>query len=565
MTRSIRPCGNGSRQATVRSLNVALAVTVLLTALWAGPAAVAATSGSAHRASIPLTAGPGAGPFRSSVKYYIVPPAPNGQKVFHFEIAAKILGNGDSYKEIFSLKKGRLQPDGGRLESPSAVDPGWMMILPADAHGLGVYSGPLPASSASGQQNTGGVWKSWISRALAGCLVLLGMILVAFAARALLMRGRQRGRHRYGDEWSHAAAHAGRGVSRGGRRGAHAGIAWPDDPDDRETAPPVRPPRTASTAGMAVTSPAPAPSPEADHRLQTSGTAAPRQEPCALPQATAVTTGPSLTTGPPREPENRGSAPSLLAAAVPATTRDPGATVGDGTDGSPFSPAALRLLGVRARSARKAATDAGVLRHEVVLGDYRVQAVLAEAPASSREGRSPEAKTWVASTPYLVWTPLPRDVPGGGLAFACVGAGEEGCLFIDLAAAPGAVALGGEHEAVARLAESIVHQLSSGPAADRIRLVVVGDAVPGPHLPGREWVASIGDLGRRGQPSRTEQAELVFCRLNSNEDVFPLARYVDSAPYRVVPLVLADLPGAPWSFTAYPSRRPSGVLQPVVP
>jgi hypothetical protein len=46
--------------------------------------------------------------------------------------------------------------------------------------------------------------------------------------------------------------------------------------------------------------------------------------------------------------------------------------------------------------------------------------------------------------------------------------------------------------------------------------------------------------------------------------VFPLARYVDSAPCRVVPLILADLPDAPWSFTAHQSPHPAEVLQPVV-
>jgi hypothetical protein len=138
-------------------------------------------------------------------------------------------------------------------------------------------------------------------------------------------------------------------------------------------------------------------------------------------------------------------------------------------------------------------------------------------------------------------------------------------LFIDLAAAPGAVTFGGERNAATRLAASIAYQLCSGPAADRILLIVVGDAVPAPHPLGTEWVASLADLRCRGQLSPDDKAELVFCRLNSNEDVFPLARYVASAQHRVIPLVLAaDLPGAPWSFTAYPSHRPAGVLQPEV-
>ncbi|HTZ29445.1 MAG TPA: hypothetical protein VMC83_35935 [Streptosporangiaceae bacterium] len=502
--------------------------------------------------------GPLPAPHRTWVKYYIVPPPHNGQKAFLFEIAAQVLGNGNLYPEIFNLNKGRLQPDGARLENPSAIDPGWILILPAAAQGPGVHFGPLPGQSAAGQQDIEivGVPKPWILRALVGCLALLGMILMVSAVRAWLTA--QRGQHRYGGARPLAA---GRGVSQDVRRSAPVGIT---QSADQGAGRPVHLPRTASTAAM---SPPPAPSLATGHRLQTRGPAL-GQEPCSLPPATAgasslpqamtVSTGrPLVATGSPLGLEGRGWAPSVPAA------RDPAGNWSDGTDEEPLSPAALRLLGVRTRSARQATAAAAVLRHEVVLGDYRVQAVLAEAPASNRERRSPEAKTWVASAPYLVWTPLPHDVPDG-LAFACVGAGNEGCLFIDLAAAPGAVALGGEYEAAARLAESIAHQLCSGPSADRIHLVVVGDAVPTPHPPGREWVRSVGDLGLRGRPSLYEQAELVFCRLNSNEDVFPLARYVASAPHRVVPVVLADLPGAPWSFTAYPSRRRAGVLQPVV-
>jgi hypothetical protein len=56
----------------------------------------------------------------------------------------------------------------------------------------------------------------------------------------------------------------------------------------------------------------------------------------------------------------------------------------------------------------------------------------------------------------------------------------------------------------------------------------------------------------------------VFCRLRSNEDAFPLARYVASARRRVIAVALANLPDAPWSFTVQPSQRAAGVLQPVI-
>ena len=40
------------------------------------------------------------------------------------------------------------------------------------------------------------------------------------------------------------------------------------------------------------------------------------------------------------------------------------------------------------------------------------------------------------------------------------------------------------------------------------------------------------------------------------EEAFALARYTNSAPHRVIPVILANLPGAPWSFTAESMRPP---------
>jgi hypothetical protein len=528
MTRSIDPCGRRWRQTAAHALRAAFAVSALLIAALVGPAALAAGGlGAYHEASF-LSGGPGT-EHRSWVRYYIVPPPGNGQKAFLFQIAAETLGNGDLYKEIFTLNKGRLQADGARLENPAAIDPGWILILPANAHGPGVHFGPLPTPPAAGQPGAGGAARQLMYRVAAGCLALLGMLMTAAAVRALRKAAKRRGRHRCHAARSHAAERSRRGGS--GDEGREADLNNGQSSDRG----PVR------SAGL---SPG-----------EGTGAASPPEPP--------VTPAPATFPGPGRAAQAIGL--GVPPARVSAEASNPGNARPDSTGRAAFSPNALRLLGVRAPSAARAgAVQPAIQRYEVVLGDYGVQAVLAEAPASNREGRSPEGQTWVASTPYLVWTPRPRDVPSGGLAFACVGAGDGGCLFIDLAAAPGPVMLGGEPEVASRLAESIAHQLRSGPTADRIHLAVVGDAVPAPLPPGTERVASAADLGWGGRPGPSEQAELVFCRLNSDDDVFPLARYVASARHRVVPIVLADLPGAPWSFTAYPIRSPAPVLQPVV-
>jgi len=562
MTRSRHPCGRRWPQAIACALSTAVAV--LLTALVADPGALAATTTAIQDSSAPPPAGPGTGPgparpgtgpHRSWVRYYIVPPVQGGTRAYLVGIAAETLGSGSRHMEIFNLNKGRLQPGGARMESPDAVGPGWILILPADARGPGVQFGPLPAAYGASQP---GAVRTRVLSVLAGCLALLTILVSVFAARAWLKAPKRRGRHTYQGARPHTAERP--------RRGALGDLSSRADADaapsgDGGTAEPAGLPQAVATgvisAPGAAAVPSPAAADEPDHRIQADGVAVPAQATLS-PQVPGMAAR-ALNGRDHDKPALRGP---------DSAAPDPGRGQGQAAqvaDQPAFSPAALRLLGVRTSAAGSAAGgEAAIRRHEVVLGDCRVQAVLAEAPASTRQGRAPDAQTWVASTPYLVWTPLPHDVPGGGLAFACVGAGDEGCLFVDLAAAPGAVAFGGERESAARLAESIAYQLCSGPAQDRIRLVVVGDAVPSPHPPGMEWVPSTGELGSGSRQSRDTPAELVFCRLNTSEDVFPLARYVASARHRVIPLVLADLPGASWSFTADPCRRPVGVLQPVV-
>jgi hypothetical protein len=50
-----------------------------------------------------------------------------------WDIAARHLGDPLRYPEIYQLNRGRLQPDGNRLTRESLIQPGWVLLLPADA------------------------------------------------------------------------------------------------------------------------------------------------------------------------------------------------------------------------------------------------------------------------------------------------------------------------------------------------------------------------------------------------------------------------------------------------
>ena len=79
-----------------------------------------------------------------SVKFYVVSDPRNGEQEYPFGIAAKTLGDGKRYLEIFALNQGRLQPDGQRMTDPSIVNPGWILQLPPDATGPSVQEGTMP-------------------------------------------------------------------------------------------------------------------------------------------------------------------------------------------------------------------------------------------------------------------------------------------------------------------------------------------------------------------------------------------------------------------------------------
>jgi hypothetical protein len=71
---------------------------------------------------------------------YLVEP-PVGR--FHeslWEIAQNHLGDGRRYREIFELNSDRVQPDGSKLTIASLIRPGWVLLMPKDAHGPGIQA-----------------------------------------------------------------------------------------------------------------------------------------------------------------------------------------------------------------------------------------------------------------------------------------------------------------------------------------------------------------------------------------------------------------------------------------
>lgn len=132
------------------------------------------------------TSSPDAGP---AGRYYVVGPPVAGQREYLYQIAATTLGDGNRYREVFELNRGRRQPDGGRLTDPAELRPGWVLALPPDARGPGVRIGPLPPTGAdaappatAGPGHTGQL------------VVLAGLAAVALLVATLLRRPPRRRR-----------------------------------------------------------------------------------------------------------------------------------------------------------------------------------------------------------------------------------------------------------------------------------------------------------------------------------------------------------------------------------
>ncbi|GAB4086060.1 hypothetical protein GCM10028784_26900 [Myceligenerans cantabricum] len=133
---------------------IALTLVAAAVVLAAPPAS--ATGGVAASAAVtvpPSAATPADG---ADVTYYVVREKGDGEPEFLFEIAQRYLGDGNRYPEIFDLNEGRLQPDGNTVTAPEVLLPGWILVMPDDAEGEELRSGPLPEVTPPAAAGPGG-------------------------------------------------------------------------------------------------------------------------------------------------------------------------------------------------------------------------------------------------------------------------------------------------------------------------------------------------------------------------------------------------------------------------
>ncbi|GAB2490781.1 hypothetical protein GCM10027063_35000 [Promicromonospora xylanilytica] len=73
-----------------------------------------------------------------------------------WRIAEQTLGDGARFKQIADLNYGVPQADGGSLDAGNWIEPGWVLLLPAEASGAAVETGVSPTSTGSGDTDGSG-------------------------------------------------------------------------------------------------------------------------------------------------------------------------------------------------------------------------------------------------------------------------------------------------------------------------------------------------------------------------------------------------------------------------
>ena len=429
---AMRDAATAAKALAVAAAATVAAVALTLTA--AGPALAA----TAVPFQAPATAA------SAKVKYYVVPPSSHGSVPTLYSIAAATLGNGSLFMEIFNLNKGRLQPNGQRLEDPHSVEPGWILLLPPDASGPGVHFGPLPtAAKATAQvvhRHPHRSQATATARAAAagagygsGTLVetVIGGALLVFAAAGLGLVVRRR-RRTGGGTRSGSGRRAGSRSRRPGPRSPEPAEAIPDHPGGDWIAAwprtPVAMPSALAVLLLAAVVPAsPTPTIRAGQRATQDGRPRPLTATAGAPPNTAGAPPATVRTGP--IPTTRAGPRTARAACSPPTTRAgppatwarrsalPPITAGPAARIARAGPIPTTRAGPRATSAARSpttTTQAGRPPTPAAAGQARA------GQQRARAGRHPEGGGRPATAGTAVRRSRPDGAPRPGSAPAGV-------------------------------------------------------------------------------------------------------------------------------------------------
>ena len=152
-------------------------------------------------------------------------------------------------------------------------------------------------------------------------------------------------------------------------------------------------------------------------------------------------------------------------------------------------------------------------------------------------------------TPFH-WTPGPDQQPTLAIAPVFLGIGEGGCLFVDLALAPGVVTVTGQERVRAELGAELVNRLGVAvrEGAKRFAVAVAGTPFhPDLLVVDPIQVASPGEFDESKLPPAVEVCFLA-CSMSAAADAQAIHGLARSSGRRIVPLLVDDVVAADWSL-----------------
>jgi hypothetical protein len=149
------------------------------------------------------------------------------------------------------------------------------------------------------------------------------------------------------------------------------------------------------------------------------------------------------------------------------------------------------------------------------------------------------------------WTPAPEQYPALAIAPVFLGIGEGGCLFVDLALAPGVVTVTGQERVRAELGAELVNRLGSAVREGATRFAV---AVAGAPF---DLDLLAVDPIRLSAPSELDVAKLpataevcfLACSLSTPAEAQAINALARSAGPRIVPLLIDNVVAGDWSLS----------------
>jgi hypothetical protein len=148
------------------------------------------------------------------------------------------------------------------------------------------------------------------------------------------------------------------------------------------------------------------------------------------------------------------------------------------------------------------------------------------------------------------WTPAPDQYPSLAIAPVFLGSGEGGCLFVDLALAPGVVTVTGPERVRGELGAELVNRLAGAAREGARRFAVAVAGAPfDPDLllvdPIRLSAPSALDVAKL--PATAEVCFLACC-LSTPAEAQVIDALARSAKPRIVPLLIDNVVAADWSL-----------------